>query len=381
MIQQFKKRKIPKMTTKRIFTILMLGLLFWACDTEGEEPAPQQDSFDRAAMLANWADNIIIPAYQAYVSRLDDLTEAKNAFLTESSEANFSQLRDRWLDAYTAWQQVSMFEIGKAEQLTLRDYTNIFPTDANKIESYLSGADYKLELPSARSQQGFPALDYLLFGSADTDAAVLARFNESEDMRAYLDQLVTRLNNLATQVLDDWENGYRNTFVSNSGSEASSSVNKMLNDYMFYYEKALRAGKVGIPAGVFSNTPLSDRVEALYAGNASKVLFETALDATVDFFNGVHFDGSGSGAGLADYLAFLNTISGGERLDAMINNQFDKAKSAANPLPDNFFEVVENDNLALLQLYDELQANVVLMKVDMFQALNVKVDFVDADGD
>ena len=35
----------------------------------------------------------------------------------------------------------------------------------------------------------------------------------------------------------------------------------------------------------------------------------------------------------------------------------------------------------MLAAYDELQANVVLLKVDMFQALNIKVDFVDADGD
>lgn len=274
-----------------------------------------------------------------------------------------------------------MFEIGKAEQLTLRDYTNVFPTDADKIESYLSGTDYNLELPSTRSQQGFPALDYLLFGSADTDVAILARFSNSEEIRTYLDLLVTRLDDLASQVLDDWQNGYRNTFVSNAGSEASSSVNKMLNDYMFYYEKALRAGKVGIPAGVFSNTPLSDRVEAFYKKDASKVLFETALQATIDFFNGRHFDGGGSGSSLADYLAFLNTVSGSERLDILINNQFDKAQTAAGALTDSFFEEVENNNLAMLQLYDELQANVVLMKVDMFQALNVKVDFVDADGD
>lgn len=366
---------------KKIFTILILGLLFWACDSEGEEPTPNQDNFDRSAMLANWADNIIVPSYQAYVSTLEELTTAKDVFLDELSEDSFNQLKESWLKAYTAWQKVSMFEIGKAEQLTLRDYTNIFPTDANKIESYLSGTDYNLELPSTRSQQGFPALDYLLNGSADTDAAILARFSASEDMRTYLDLLVNRLKDLTVQVLNDWQNGYRNTFVSNSGSEASSSVNKLLNDYMFYYEKALRAGKIGIPAGVFSNTPLSDRVEAFYGKEFSKGLFLTALEATIDFFNGVHFDGNGSGTSLADYLAFLNTISGGERLDVMINNQFEKAKTAATPLGDNFVEEVENNNLAMLQLYDELQANVVLMKVDMFQALNVKVDFVDADGD
>jgi hypothetical protein len=35
----------------------------------------------------------------------------------------------------------------------------------------------------------------------------------------------------------------------------------------------------------------------------------------------------------------------------------------------------------MLLTYDELQKNVVLMKVDMLQAMNVSVDYVDADGD
>ena len=35
----------------------------------------------------------------------------------------------------------------------------------------------------------------------------------------------------------------------------------------------------------------------------------------------------------------------------------------------------------MLETYDELQKAVVLLKVDMLQVLNIKVDFVDADGD
>ena len=37
--------------------------------------------------------------------------------------------------------------------------------------------------------------------------------------------------------------------------------------------------------------------------------------------------------------------------------------------------------MRMLELYDELQRGVVLAKVDMMQAMNIKVDYVDADGD
>jgi hypothetical protein len=366
---------------KKRFWILLIGLAFAACDKEEDPGEVNQDNFDRAAMLANWADNMIIPAYEAYDAELATLSVAKDEFLANTTETNLLSLRESWLDAYIAWQKVSMFEIGKAEQVSLRDYTNVYPTDAGKIEEYLTGNDYNLTLPSTRSQQGFPALDYLLNGAAETDAEIVARFNDSQAMKDYLDVLVVRLTDLTGQVLEDWKNGYRETFVGSDGSQASSSVNKLVNDFLFYYEKALRAGKVGIPAGVFSNTPLSDRVEAFYKKDVSKMLFEAAFEAVADFFNGRHFNGTGAGESLASYLNFVNAVSGGEQLSALINAQFGQTRKAAEALGDNFYEAVEMDNLSMLKLFDALQANVVLMKVDMFQALNIKVDFVDADGD
>ena len=35
----------------------------------------------------------------------------------------------------------------------------------------------------------------------------------------------------------------------------------------------------------------------------------------------------------------------------------------------------------MLIAYDVIQANVVFLKVDMLQVLNISVDYVDADGD
>ncbi len=40
-----------------------------------------------------------------------------------------------------------------------------------------------------------------------------------------------------------------------------------------------------------------------------------------------------------------------------------------------------DDNVQMLTLYDEMQRLVVLLKVDMLQALSINVDYVDADGD
>ena len=65
----------------------------------------------------------------------------------------------------------------------------------------------------------------------------------------------------------------------------------------------------------------------------------------------------------------------------MINDQFDNARNTASVLPESLADQIDQDNTLLLNTYDELQKNVVLMKVDMLQSLNIRVDYVDADGD
>jgi len=65
----------------------------------------------------------------------------------------------------------------------------------------------------------------------------------------------------------------------------------------------------------------------------------------------------------------------------LINNQFNLARTTAANLNDDFSEQVRTNNSLMLNTYDELQKNVVLIKVDMLQAISVNVDFVDADGD
>lgn len=368
------------MNKLRITVLLLSGLFVWACSSD-DEPQISSDNFDRNGMLTNWADNIIIPGYTAYVSSLGNLSEAKSSFVASSTIENLTSLRTAWLESYKAWQRVSMFEIGKAESIALRDFTNIFPTSTEMIELNVSEGNYNLELPSSRVAQGFPAIDYLINGIGGSDEEIINKYKANSAYSTYLSDVVTRLNDLATVVLDDWNNAYRDAFINNDGSSATSSVNKLVNDYMLYYEKYLRAGKIGIPAGVFSNTPLSDNVEAYYQNDISKQLFTIALDAAQGFFNGDYFDGTGSGLSLDDYLLFVHENGSSEDLSSLINNQFSIAKGKGDLLDNSFSNQIETDNQMMLATYDALQANVVLLKVDMFQALNIKVDFVDADGD
>ena len=74
-------------------------------------------------------------------------------------------------------------------------------------------------------------------------------------------------------------------------------------------------------------------------------------------------------------------MKNGQQLTTIINNQFTTIYSANALLSDSFSDQVFTDNSKMLSAYDELQRNVIYFKTDMMPALNITVDYVDADGD
>ena len=364
----------------------LLCLIFFtvACGGGDNMEGPSEsenNSFNRGEMLAYWADDIIIPAYSDHVEGLDILLESMNAFYANPSQSSLNDFRDAYLSSYQTWQQVSIFEIGKAEEIGLRNFMNIYPANEELIENNLNSQDFNLVLPSNFAAQGFPALDYLLYGIEDTDETIIQLLT-SENGRVYTEALVNRIRDLNTEVLTNWNDGFRDEFVSNDGSSATASTDKLVNDFLFYYERFLRAAKVGIPAGKFSTNIEPSRVEGFYSMNFSKQLFQGGFSAVQDFFNGISFRTGRQGISLRQYLEHIHMTADTEvDLAAAINEQWQSAESQLVGVNNNFQEQILEDNPAMEALYYELQDAVVLLKVDMLQALNIQVDFVDADGD
>lgn len=370
------------MANKSWILLLFVSLSFFACDDD--TPDVPDDNFDRTALLTNWADNIIIPGYTDIAQGSKSMVQAAEAFQADPQPQTLNDLRDAWWKVYLVWQRVSMFEIGKAEELGLRDNLNIYPVDTEGVLENISQGNYNLELPSQRDRQGFPAMDFLLYGIANGDAEILEAYttgDNAEELGIYLIAVVTRIDELLDVVLADWTSGYRDEFIDNNGNSATASVDKLVNDYLFYYEKALRAGKVGIPAGVFSGSPLSTHVELPYRAEGDQTLLLEALDYTQRFFNGKDYTSQQEGVSLKSYLNELDAQKDGTLLSELINAQFESARAKISQLESDFAKQIEMDNTKMLEAYDELQKNVVLLKVDMLQALNINIDYVDADGD
>ena len=355
-----------------------------SCSESKDSPDDSSDTFDRGAMLVNWADNIIVPAYSSFDSKVRNLQAKTTEFTSNPTVEKLQDLRTVWEEAYVSFQNVSMFEIGKAEELRMRSRLNIYPTDVVQIEGFIESGEYNFLLPSTNDAQGFPAFDYMINGLGNEDMDIISFYTTNPNAsgyKNYLQALSESISALSNEILTSWTAGYRDVFVANTSSSASGAVDKFTNAYIYYYEKSLRAGKIGIPAGIYSNGVLPRNVEAYFKKDISKKLLLQAIDATQNFFNGKSFNGSATGPSYNSYLEYLNTLKNGENLGALINNQFNIARNRANDLNPNFVEQIENDNSKMLEEFNELQRNVVLMKVDMVQALNIAIDYVDADGD
>ena len=358
-------------------------------NTSGSSSSSTEASFDRSAMLVFWADQIIIPAHKKFKEDLESLNTSIENFVSNVSEENFDLVKDNWIKAYKSWQHVEMFDIGKSEEIYYASRMNIYPVNIERTDLNISNRVDDIENPNNYSSQGFPTLDYLLHGIASSDSEILNIYLTANDTfeinnhLKYLKLVSNQMLELTNTVIDDWDNSYRDTFISSTENTATSSINMMTNDFIYYYEKRFRANKIGIPAGVFSGGTLPDRVEAYYKRSVSKTLATEALNAITKFFDGVAFDNNSSqtGPSFSDYVDFLETTKNDSPLGDLITDQFEISKTAIGELNDDFTIQLDENKLKMLEAYDKIQAAVVLMKVDMLQALNINVDYVDADGD
>jgi predicted lipoprotein len=357
--------------------LIFASLIFTACSSEDEGSGNNEvDTFDRGAMLENWADNIIVPSFENFKSSTQQLEDLTIAFTSNPSEENLVALRSQFESSYLDFQTVAMFDIGRAEELSYRRFLNTYPLATSEVESKIASDSHNLELPSSFTEQGFPALDYLLNGLGETDAEIVTKY-ASENYRNYLLDVSKRINSLTTEVNSSWQGDYRDTFVSSTSSSSTGSVDKFTNKYIMYYETFLRSGKIGYPAGAFTGTPSPINAEAYYSADLSKKLYLQALKTTQDFFNGKHFNASQTGKSYKQYLEFL------ERGDLAndILSQFGTINSQASNLDTSFKSQVQTNNTLMLVAFDELQKGVVLLKLDMVQALSISINYVDSDGD
>ncbi|HKZ65070.1 MAG TPA: imelysin family protein [Chitinophagaceae bacterium] len=352
-----------------------------ACNKDGDKQEQTDPRVaDRKALLVNVADNIIIPSFENTQSAVAAMKTAAENFTASPDAAKLQTLRQQWQTAYLAWQKTELFHFGPADNATLRNYFNIYPTDITLLNSHISSGTYDLEVLINNKVQGFPALDYLLNGLGNDDNSILAFYTVSADAakwKKYLTDITSIMTAKLASVVTTWKSTYRQQFVDNTGTGAGSSFSALVNEYIMYFERFLRSGKYAIPAGAMSGTAAPEKVEVFYSKTLGTQMALTALQAAEDFFLGKSFSTGTTGPGLKSYLQSLNATA----LVTNIESQFGIIETKANALGSSIHQAILNDRPAVLALYDEFQKQVRYFKVDMVSAIGISITYTDNDGD
>jgi predicted lipoprotein len=364
---------------------LSSGLLSTSCKKKKKNEIPTAE-FDRAAMLTNIGNNIIIPNYQTLVASLNKLDSAIAVFNTTPTAGNLSNLQNIFKDAYRAWQYCSVFDLGKADDEFLRITVNTFPIDSVRINTNVFSGTYSLDASANVAAKGFPGLDFLLFGTGPNNTVILAKYTSDVNAakrKQYLSDLCTDIKTKTTDVLNSWlptGGNYISTFVSANGTDVGSSTGKLVNELNEDLE-VLKNAKIGIPLGKQSNGAiLPANVEAYYSG-MSVELASLQIKTSENIYLGKDNKGN-DGLGFDDYLAQLDAkAADGSPLNDAIKNQYTNAYSKMQLVPNTLSNTVQTNPAPVEDAYRELQKLVVYLKTDMASAMAILITFQDNDGD
>ena len=362
-------------------------IMLLSCSNSSEKNEDPIDDYNRRVLLQNLTENIILPRYENLKTKISTLNNIKNTFIDDRNTTNFQYLKEAWEDVYIAWQYVEMFNLETAEEIDYIKSMNTYPCNNTQIEINISSSTYDLNNDNYISwaSQGLPALDYMFYGLNEDTNTIIDYYTgiDGENYCTYLNDVINQMVQNTNIVYDDWQDNY-NTFINLDGNTATSSLNKLTNDFIYYYEKGLRANKIGIPCGRWNGYVIYPiGVEAYYRKNISKKLALESLNGCKEFFSGETFVDGELGTEIIgeSYIDYLNTIDDDNNLGNQIIEVFTNAETQINTLNNNFVIQLTENNSLMLDAYDALQEGVVLLKTQMLAALSITVDYQDADGD
>jgi predicted lipoprotein len=372
-------------------TATILSVIIFSCKKSSAPAVNNNNNVAKDSTLLNIGNNIILASYQSLKTAVNSLDSAINDFNASPTAVKLSSVQLCFKTAYVAWQSVSAYNYfgPAADASPALASLNVFPASTTIIETNVTNNTDNINTFGNTTAKGFPALDYLLFGTDNTTLLV----NYTTDAKAtnrknYLAAVSTDIKNEVTAITTAWQpNGgnYINTFVSGSGNSVSSSLGLLINSIDQDFE-ILKNDKLGIPLGkipVGSSLPVAPlEVEAYYSG-ISVQLALTQLTTIQGIYLGTAEQGNG--LGLSNYLLQAeqqkNLKYNGGLLSDTIRIAFTTANSDLQAVPDPLSATIQTNPANANIAFAKTQYLVALLKTDLPSDLMVSINYGDNDGD
>jgi predicted lipoprotein len=338
-------------------------------------------------VLINIGNNIILPSYQAYGVAVNSLDSSITDFNQGPTATKLSNVQVLFKNAYIAWQSVSEYNgVGPAAaNIPALSGLNSFPVSTSLVDNNISlTTSININSFANQAAKGFPALDYLLFGT--DNVTLLTDFTtdaNAANRKQYLALVSSDIKAETDVVVNAWlptGGNYINTFVTGTGNSVSSSLGLLLNSLDQDIE-VLKNYRLGAPLGlVFTTTTSPTQVEAYYSGISAQLAL-TQLTAIQNIYLGT--GAHGNGLGLSTYLinAKIAHNFNGEILDSSIKSTLTAAITDMQGVADPMSATIQTNPTLAIDAFNETKQLVVLLKTDTPSLLAVAITYGDNDGD
>ncbi len=350
----------------------------------GETTTPPPTNQPSAAeKMLSAQGQVMQGAVDAFVARADELRVAADDLTAAPTADALATVRDRHLQAALAWQRLESCHFGPAKEQRLERQIHFWPTRPHTIDQTLADWATVSQQDFAElgvAGKGFPAMEYLLHGPHGRDLTAA----DQADARAYLAAMASDIKRVADQLAaiwaedgeafhTQWVDAFKGTTLYPSFHAALSA---MVNQLAFQLEQ-VKNTKIGKPYGLESGgAPRPETVEAPYS-HSSAAYIQANLEMVQWLYLGD--SGSGTGFGLHEYLAERDQVLADDIVASLARSL--STLAAMRQANDVLSLAVTQNSDQVAVCIEELQALIVLIKVDLANVLGVTITFNDNDGD
>lgn len=332
---------------------------------------------DRTSVLADLANEAIIPAYEQFDAAASDLQAAAERLCDAPGGAALTDARRALAEARGAWSHSEAMWVGPV--MDRRSWAVVrWPIAVDEIEELI--ADTSLVLDHDRlanrigaDQRGLGAVEHVLHtgagGSAATsDRDVLEALDGSrrcDYLRALTGVITEEASLLATGWTERWDGGqpYRDQFISPDGD----GLDTVVNDSLFLLE-AITDLELGAAIGTMDREP---DPAAIDEGPAAAGVED--LTARLDGVRAVLVGNEAGEEGLAPLL--------GDDIAGRLRDQLSAARAAVGAVDPPLRTAVAESPESVAAARDAIKAVQITVATEVVSHLGVTVGFSDADGD
>ena len=332
---------------------------------------------DRPSVLADLANEAIIPAYQQFDAAAADLHAAAERLCDAPSEAALTDARRALAEARGTWSFSEAMWVGPV--MDRRSWAVVrWPIAVDEIEELIADASLGLDRDRIANrigadQRGLGAVEHTLHtgpggASATSDSDVLAALDGSrrcDYLRALTGVITEEASLLAAGWTEGWDSGepYRDQFSSPDGD----GLDTVVNDSLFLLE-AVTDLELGAAIGTMDREP---DPEAIDEGPAAAGVED--LTARLDGVRAVLVGDETGGEGLAPLL--------GDDIAGRLRDQLSTARSAVGAVDPPLRTAAAESPESVAAARDAIKAVQITVATEVVSHLGVTVGFSDADGD